>query len=96
MGNEITKSQDGKAGSELSSSDRLANWLEALIEYMDGQQWQIKGIVSLPDGVRQESECPLFDHEYVEQTQIYDDSYHGHLYFPLGGQMGGYLQVYFF
>lgn len=90
-----TKSQDGGAVSSLSSSDMLANWLEVLIEYMDGQSWQMVGIDAIPQGDKQESDCVLFDHEYVEQTRAYEDSFHGHLWFPLGDQAGGYLKVYF-
>jgi hypothetical protein len=96
MGQDIINDTENTSGKGVAKSDLLANWLEVLIEYMDGQSWQMVGIDSMPQGDRQESDCELFDHEYVEQKRAYEDSFHGHLWFPLGDQGEGYLKVYFF
>jgi len=95
MNTDTTNDTENTSGKGVASSDMLANWLEVLIEYMDGQSWQMVGIDAMPQGDRQESDCVLFDHEYVEQKRAYGDSFHGHLWFPLGDQLGGYLKVYF-
>ena len=80
---------------QVGSTALLAAWLDTLIEYMDERAWQMVGLVSLPKGERQESDCALFDHEYIEQSCAYEDTYHGHIYFPIGEQNAGYLKVYF-
>lgn len=82
---------------EVASHDLLANWLEVLVEYMDSdsRSWQIVEVGCNPKGERQESDCALFDHEYVEQSRAYGDTYHGYLYFPMGDQCGGYIKIYF-
>ena len=84
-----------KAESGSLCADLLAAWIDTLIEYMDEGSGQMVGLVSLPKGDRQESDCALFDHEYVEQSCAYEDTYHGHIYFPIGEQHVGYLKIYF-
>jgi hypothetical protein len=66
----------------------IINFIEELSDYIEGY-WSFKGFVDEPEGVKQTSDCDLFEYEWVDQYGS-DDSYHGFMYFPMGDR---YLKI---
>jgi hypothetical protein len=68
------------------------------IDYMKESctQVHLDGIVGKKSvkGQKQNSECELFDYEYVDQRTEYDDVHYGHVYLPIG--KGLYLKIGFY
>lgn len=66
----------------------LSSTIKAVIEYMNhgARCHGIMGIVAASEvkGQRQECECELFDHEYVNQSNYWEDDFHGIIYLPIG------------
>lgn len=64
------------------------------LEYVSesGHSW-LSRIVSSSDvkGERQDSDCDLFDHEFVDQHSSFEDCFHGTMYLPLSN--GEYLEI---
>lgn len=89
-----TTSSESKLIGLLAGFEPLFNALKEHIT--DGAtHWSIEGFVDKPEGKKQESDCHLFKHEWVDQSSAYpcDDCYEGNMYFPLPD--GRYLKVYF-
>lgn len=71
--------------------------IKAAIKYVDADSrcHGITGIVTAADvkGEKQESDCELFDHEFVDQHAYFEDDFHGTIYLPMPN--GEYLAIYY-
>jgi hypothetical protein len=67
--------------------------LNIIAEYMnDCSHISFPTVVDKPRGIKQNSDCSTFDHEYVSQQCGYlGDDFSGCMYFPLSD--GRYLEV---
>lgn len=59
----------------------IIKFIEELSEYIEGN-WCFQGFVDEQKGIKQTSDCDLFEYEWVDQYGS-DDMFYGFMYFPM-------------
>lgn len=76
----------------MNNEEPIINFIQEIVSYLDGWHIELIGIEDEPQGMKQESDCDLFDYEWVEQYGS-GDSFYGFMWFPVGEK---YLKIYYY
>lgn len=79
---------------EEMERESFVSIIPKIVQRMEDHSWEIIGMVSPDDVTGNRQDCPVFGHEYVDQSGpgILGDDFHGYIHVPIGGQ---YLKIWY-